>query len=131
MTTAKGSFEIEMTAQPPLDVGGGVGIGHFRIDKRFAGQLEGTSVVQMLAHQAPVEGSAGYVALERFAGRLDGRAGSFVLQHSGTMGHGQESLQLTVIPDSGTDGLRGLSGRMQILRENDAHQYVFEYQLEA
>jgi hypothetical protein len=76
-----------------------------------------------------VDGSAGYVALERVRGTLKGRSGSFALQHSGTMTRGAPQLSVTVVPDSGTEGLTGLAGRMEIINEGGKHRYVFEYTL--
>jgi hypothetical protein len=129
MALAKGEFEVKRSPQPPCDLGDGVEAGHFRFDKRFRGPLEATSVVHMLAVGTDVPGSAAYVAIERIAGTLDGRSGSFFAQHSGTMDRGKPTLSLTVVPDSGTDGLRGLSGHMAIDIDDGRHFYTFDYTL--
>ena len=98
------------------------------IDKQFHGDLEGTSQGQMLAAGTSVKGSAGYVAIEKVTGTLRGRSGSFVLQHSGTMTRGAPQLLITVVPDSGTDQLAGLTGKMNIIIAADGkHSYEFEY----
>ena len=81
----------------------------------------------MLSVRTAVEGSAGYVALERFTGTLDGRSGSFVLQHSGTMARGAAHLNLSVLADSGTGALTGLSGTMKIEQASGRHTYSFDY----
>jgi hypothetical protein len=99
------------------------------IDKRFGGDLEATSKGQMLAVRTKVEGSAGYVALERVEGTLAGRAGSFVLQHSGTMTRGAQQLSIAVVPDSGTGELEGLAGQMRINIADGRHSYEFDYTL--
>jgi hypothetical protein len=78
-----------------------------------------------------VKGSAGYVAIELVVGRLDGRAGTFVLQHSGSMNRGAASLSVTVVPDSGTGELAGLTGTMTIDIVEGKHSYRFEYSLGA
>jgi hypothetical protein len=84
----------------------------------------------MLAAGTSVKGSAGYVALERVSGTLLGRRGTFVLQHSGTMTRGAPHLALTVVPDSGTDQLVGLSGKMAItIAPDKTHSYDFEYSI--
>ena len=83
----------------------------------------------MLSAMTPVQGSAGYVAIEQVIGELEGKKGSFVLQHFGTMDKGQDSLTLTVISDSGTDELEGLAGSMKIRIENGVHYYDFQYTL--
>ena len=126
---AKGSFDVARTPQESLDAGDGAQIGHVRFDKRFHGALDATGVVHMLAVGTDVPGSAAYVAIERIAGTLDGRRGSFLTQHSGTLDRGRATLTLTVVPDSGTGELAGLRGRMAIDIVDGAHFYAFDYEL--
>ncbi|HEX3695761.1 MAG TPA: DUF3224 domain-containing protein [Polyangia bacterium] len=128
---AAGTFTITKNAQPPYDSGEGVLLGRVSITKRFVGELEGSSSVEMLNALTPVKGSAGYVALERVFGTLHSRVGSFVLQHSGTMNRGQPALSVTVVPDSGTAGLKGIAGAMTIEIVDGQHFYAFEYTLDA
>ncbi len=122
---ATGTFEVKLAPQttdaPTL--------GRLSIDKQFHGDLEGTSKGEMLAVQGGVQGSAGYVAMERVTATLAGRSGTFALQHSGTMDRGAPSLVITVVPDSGTDGLAGISGTMKIVIEGGKHSYEFDYTL--
>jgi hypothetical protein len=127
---AEGSFEITMSAEPPYDELEGVMLSRASFDKQFTGPLEATSKVQMLAARTPVEGSAGYVAIERVVGALQGRRGTFVLQHSGTMTRGTPELAVTVVPDSGTGELTGIAGRMTIDIVDGKHFYTLEYALE-
>ncbi|HMM67686.1 MAG TPA: DUF3224 domain-containing protein, partial [Dokdonella sp.] len=84
---------------------------------------------EMLSAMTSMKGSAGYVAIERVVGSLQGRRGSFVLQHSGTMNRGEPSLSVTVVPDSGTGELEGLSGTLGITVREGIHCYGFDYQL--
>lgn len=127
-----GPFEVKLAPQDMSPVAAGSGLGRMSLDKRFHGALEGTSTGEMLAFRSAVSGSAGYVAMERVQGTLAGRSGSFVLQHSSTMDRGQPTQSITVVPDSGTEGLKGLSGRMVIdIGPGGAHSYCFEYQLPA
>ena len=129
MTThARGSFDVTLTPHAAEPDGFP---GRMTIDKRFHGDLEGTSQGQMLAAQTGVQGSAGYVAIERVQGTIGGRSGTFVLQHSGLMDRGAAELVITVVPDSGTDGLAGIRGRMTIVIEAGAHSYDFAYSLPA
>lgn len=124
-TRITGEFEVKLMPQEgPADQPG-----RMLIDKQFHGALEARSQGQMLAWRTDMPGSAGYVAMERVTGKLDGRAGSFVLQHSGSMDRGASSLVVTVVPDSGTDGLVGLNGRMSIRIEGGKHYYDFDYAL--
>ena len=126
-TRAVGTFEVKLTPREPE---GDSGVGRMVLDKQFQGDLEATSQGQMLAFMTAVKGSAGYVAMERVVGTLHGRSGSFTLQHSGTMTKGVPGLSVTVVPDSGTDDLAGLSGRMTINIDAGAHSYEFEYAIE-
>ncbi|HEV3285155.1 MAG TPA: DUF3224 domain-containing protein, partial [Steroidobacteraceae bacterium] len=87
---------------------------------------------EMLALQTEVKGSAGYVALERVTGKLTGRSGSFVLQHSGTMHRGDPDTTIVVVPDSATGELRGLSGKMKIsIAADGAHNYEFDFKIDS
>lgn len=122
--TANGPFSVKVNPQPPI---GDSPIGSLLLDKTFTGDLEATSKGHMLAFNTSVKGSAGYVAMEQVTGTLGGRKGTFVLQHSGTMTRGAPSLTLTVVPDSGTGELAGLTGSMEIIIEGGKHTYRFEY----
>ena len=124
---AKGEFDVTRIPQDELDIGGGATVGHSRFDKRFRGPLEATSVVHMLALMTPVPGSGAYVAIERIEGTLDGRRGSFFAQHNGIMDRGRPSLDLTVVPDSGSGELTGLHGRIAINIVEGKHFYTFDY----
>ena len=125
----KGEFEVRHSAQPACDMGDGIEARHSRFDKRFHGDLNATSVVHMLAVGTDVPGSAAYVAIERLSAALQGRTGTFFLQHRGTMARGAPSLSLTVVPDSGTGGLTGLAGSMAIDIVDGKHFYTFDYTL--
>lgn len=129
MPQVRGTFDIRREAQPACDLGEGSQAMHVRFDKRFHGPLEATSVVHMLAYRTATEGSAAYVAIERIVGTLEGRGGSFVMQHVGTMDRGARSLRVEVVPDSGTEALIGLRGTLQIEIVEDTHHYDFQYML--
>jgi len=124
---ATGSFDVKMTPQAADEYADGVSLARFTLDKSFHGDLEATSKGQMLSAGTTIKTSAGYVAIERVSGQLHGRTGTFVLQHSGTMARGVPVLVLTVVPDSGTGELEGLSGSMEIIREPGKHLYAFDY----
>ena len=126
---AHGTFEVQLTPQGPDGSGEDTSLGRMSIDKRFHGDLEGTSKGQMLSALTPVQGSAGYVALEQVSGTLHGRSGSFVLQHMGIMTRGAQQLTITVVPDSGTGRLTGIAGTMAITIADGTHSYDFDYTL--
>lgn len=126
---ATGAFEVKLTPQPPEDKADGSTLGRMSGDKQFHGDLEGTSKVQMLTAMTDVKGSAGYVAIERVIGTLHGHTGSFVLQHSGSSNRGATQLSITVVPDSGTGQLVGITGKMTITITDGKHSYDFEYTL--
>lgn len=126
---AKGSFEVDIAPLTLNDKAADSGLGRMSLDKKFVGDLEATSKGEMLTAVTAVKGSAGYVAIERVDGELNGRAGSFALQHSGTMTRGEPQLSITVVPDSGTGELTGLAGKLMIKIEEKKHFYEFEYTL--
>jgi hypothetical protein len=118
-----------MVPQTPDGIFENATTGRMTIDKQFHGDLEGTSKGQMLTAMTETKGSAGYVAIERVTGTLKGLSGSFALQHTGTMNRGVPQLSVTVVPDSGTGQLVGLTGNMTINIVNGKHSYDFEYTL--
>jgi hypothetical protein len=127
MAHASGTFDVKLT--PQTTDGQDAALGRMSIDKQFHGDIEGTSKGEMLTGMTSVKGSAGYVAMEKVSGTLQGRHGTFILQHSATMDRGAPQLSVTVVPDSGTGELVGLSGKLMIKIADGKHSYQFEYAL--
>jgi len=126
---AVGSFDVKLSPQPVHDAATEV-LARRSIEKTFRGDLAGESRGEMLMAGTAVPNSAGYVAIERFTGTLGGRSGSFLLIHKGVMDRGGgPPLDISVIPDSGTGGLEGITGTMDISVEGGRHDYVLEYTL--
>jgi uncharacterized protein DUF3224 len=127
---ASGTFEVKVQVQKADNKEAeSAKLGRMSLDKQFHGELEATSAGEMLSVGTEVAGSAGYVAMERVNGTLHGRAGSFALQHSGTMTRGEPQLSVTVVPDSGTGQLAGIAGTMAITIVAGKHLYEFRYTL--
>lgn len=108
----------------------GMQLGRMSVSKTFHGDLSAHSKGEMLSAMTATKGSAGYVVIEQASGVLDGKKGSFMLQHFGMMNRGNPQLILEVIPDSGTGELTGLSGNMKIVVEDGKHFYEFDYELD-
>lgn len=123
--TARGTFEPKLTPVPMHSPA----LGRMTIDKEIHGDLEATTQGEMLAAMTAVKGSAGYVAMELVTGTLNGKKGTFVLQHYAFMNRGTPDLKVVVVPDSGTEELTGLSGSFKIIVEGKKHSYEFEYSL--
>ncbi len=128
-THAAGRFEVKITPQDSNENTQDASLGRVTIDKRFHGDLEGVSKGQMLTAGTSVRGSAGYVAIEKVSGTLNGRNGTLILQHTATMTRGVPQLSITVVPDSATGQLAGISGKMNININDGKHSYDFEYTL--
>ncbi len=126
MAHATGTFDVKLTPQisdPP--------IGRMSIEKQWHGALEGTSKGEMLTAGSGAQGSSGaYVAVEQFTGTLNGRKGTFIFQHNGTMTRGTPHLVISVVPDSGTEQLVGLNiSQFNLVIQDGKHSYDFEYTL--
>ena len=128
-TRARGDFDVKLTPLGTDDKTEDATVGRMSISKHLHGDLEGTSKGQMLTAATDVKGSAVYVAIERITGTLHGRSGSFLLHHTGVMTRGAPHLTITVVPDSGTGQLVGLTGQMEIIIADGKHSYDFEYTL--
>ena len=125
MAQASGTFEVHLT--PANDNASDPTLGRLVIDKQFKGDLAAVSKGQMLSGVTDVKDSAGYVAIEKVSGTLSGRTGTFLLQHNGTMNRGASELSIAVVPDSGTEQLKGIAGKMSIVISDGKHSYVFDY----
>jgi len=123
---ATGAFEVKIVPQQDAEM---TVPARMTLDKTFRGDLEAVSKGIMLSVRTAIPNSAGYVAMEQVEGTLHGKKGSFALQHSGTMNRGEASLKVTVVPDSGTDDLTGLSGTLAIIIEGGKHSYEFDYDI--
>jgi hypothetical protein len=127
---AKGEFEVSLK---PIDfsVAGadGINLGRMTLDKKFHGKLEASSRGEMISARTGTPNSAGYVALEQVVGVLNGKTGSFVLQHFGIMNRGESRLTLEVVPDSAAGELAGLRGSMKIVIEGGKHFYDFDFEI--
>ena len=127
---ARGEFEVKLAPLPPCNTDADAQLGRMSIDKIFHDDLEAASKGEMLTAGSPQSGSAGYVAVERVTGSLQGRRGSFALQHNATMHRGEFLLNVIVVPGSGTGELTGLRGAMNIIIADGRHSYDFEYEFE-
>jgi hypothetical protein len=122
----KGMFDVKV-APVSEEKADGVTVGRYSLDKQYHGDLDATAKGEMLTAGTGVKGSAGYVAIERVSGTLNGRKGTFVLQHTGTMNRGALQLSVSVVPDSGTGQLAGISGTLNIVIADGKHSYDFDY----
>jgi hypothetical protein len=126
---AGGTFEVVMKPVSEPESVDNVALGRLSLNKQFHGDLAGTGKGEMLTAMTSVDGSAGYVAIERVTGTLNGRQGSFVFQHAGLMKRGAQQLSITVVPDSGTGQLAGIAGAFSLDVVDGEHFYTFEYSL--
>ena len=129
MPVARGPMDVDIEPEPPFLEQGGVKLNRNVVRKEFSGDMVGDSEAQMIAAFTGTPGSAGYVAIEHFTGSVGGKSGSFVLQHSGMMDRGDARLAVTIVPDSGTGELAGISGTLQIDNDQGKHSYVLDYEL--
>ncbi|WP_242428349.1 DUF3224 domain-containing protein [Janthinobacterium lividum] len=127
---ATGSFSISMTPATAPQRAGRTTLGRVLLDKVYAGDLVATAKGEMLNAVTDTQGAAGYVAMEAITGVLQGRQGSFVAQHAGTMAEGRQALSIVIVPHSGTGQLTGISGTLAIRIENGQHFYDMDYSLQ-
>jgi hypothetical protein len=129
MTTLRGPIKVSTDSEPPFHEQDGVVLNRNVVRKTFSGPATGTSEAQMIAARTPDPGSAAYVAMELFTGMLDGRQGTFVMQHNGIVANGKPELSVVIIPGTGTGQLAGITGTLTIDNTAGDHSYVFEYEL--
>ena len=127
--TIKGKFDIKSTPQTLDETTKSIGGMRMTFEKRFHGSLDATSLVSMMGLMNRDLGSGGYVAIEKISGKVDGLQGTFCFQHSSIMQRGVPSQTITIIPDTGTEALTGITGKMTIDIVDGQHFYTFEYEL--
>lgn len=131
MHHATGTFEVKLAPQkadnPQAEA---AALGRMSLDKEFHGDLEATGQGEMLSFLDREKASGGYVAMERVTGKLQGREGSFILQHNATMNRGAAEMNIMVVPDTGTGQLAGIAGSMTVRIDGGQHFYDFDYTLE-
>ena len=126
MHHAKGAFTVDIH---PLSPAPAEGIGRFSINKTIHGDLEATTIGEMFTGGDPKQGAAGYVAIEFVTGTLNGKYGSFALQHFATMDAGGPKMNVIIVPGSGTGELKGIAGTFTITIAGGQHSYELDYTL--
>jgi hypothetical protein len=126
MPQARGTFTVDIH---PLSPAPAEGLGRFSINKTIHGDLEATTIGEMFTGGDPKQGAAGYVAIEFVTGKLNGKHGSFAMQHFATIDGKGPGMQVIAVPGSGTGELNGIEGTFTIRAENGQHSYEFEYEL--
>ena len=128
MPSISGTFTVKMQPLDVENIPAEALFGRRSLVLLFHGHLEATSKGQMLSIGS-AQSSGVYVAVERVTGTLEGKRGAFALHHMGIMNRGNPTLDIRVVPDSGTDELVGLTGTLAIDIRDGAHFYTFEYAL--
>lgn len=110
-TNAKCTFQItgwdEKTYQ---EIEGSAKLSNAKVTQTYSGAIEGTSSIEYLMSYT-VHGTAIFVGLEHVSGTVDGKSGTFVLQHTGSFLEGKARSSWSIVPGSGTGGLTNLRGK--------------------
>ena len=128
MMHAIGTFTVKMTpvAQSSVD---GLAMARMQVGKTFTGDMIATGEGDMLTAAGAVPELAAYVLIERVTGTVGGKAGSFALMHHATMNRGTPDQHISIVPDSGSGGLTGISGTLTMRIEAGVHHYDLAYAL--
>lgn len=123
---ARGAFTVEMTpaASSPAE-----SLSIYSMNKKISGDITGTSRGQMISGGDPQKGAAGYVAMEVVTASVNGRKGSFALEHLATMDARGQHMTVVVVPGSGTGELAGITGTFTIIFKGERHEYDLAYSL--
>lgn len=123
-----GAFDVTMAPAHEEQLDDGNVVARYTLTKQYHGELAARGKGELLTAGTNVEGAAAYVGVEHVEGLLDGRQGTFLLAHKGTMAYGEQALSITVVPESGTGELAGLTGELGIdIASDGRHFYSFEY----
>ncbi len=126
---ATGSFDVSMSPASPVERSGRTTLGRMVLEKQYSGDMIATGKGKMLTAVTDTKGSASYVAIEHVTGVLNGKEGSFVVHHTGTMAGGVDQLSIAIVPDSGTEELTGIAGKLTLKVVDGEHVFELEYSL--
>jgi len=125
---AKGSFDVTIT---PQESAPDAPVARMLLYKEFHGDLEAIARGEMMAAHEALTGAGVYVAIDRVTGTLDGRSGSFLMAHRGIRNADGQSLDIVIVPGSGTGQLAGITGTVGIEIVEKKHFYTVDYTLPA
>jgi hypothetical protein len=127
---SKGTFDIKSWDEKPISEGNGLPkITRAIVSKTFAGEIEGTSTLEYLMMYRK-DGSANFVGMERIVGRVGGKSGSFVLQHTGVFEAGTAKSVCPIVPGSGTGELLGIRGEAHYAATHTSRPITLDYDFE-
>ena len=126
MPHAKGPFDVTITPQQTAD---DAPVARMLLYKEFHGDLEAIAHGEMLAGSEPLTGAGVYVAIDRVAGTLHGRGGSFLIAHRGVRNTDGQQLEIVIVAGSGTGQLTGITGTVGIDIVDKKHCYTVTYEL--
>ena len=126
MPHAKGPFDVTITPQQTAD---DAPVARMLLYKEFHGDLEAIAHGEMLAGSEPLTGVGVYVAIDRVAGTLHGRGGSFLIAHRGVRNTDGQQLEIVIVAGSGTGQLTGITGTVGIDIVDKKHCYTVTYEL--
>lgn len=125
---AKGSFDVTITPQETAD---DAPVARMLLYKEFHGDLEAIAHGEMMAAHEPLTGAGVYVAIDRVAGTLHGKGGSFLIAHRGIRNAEGQQLEIVIVPGSGTGQLTGITGTVGIEIVEKKHFYTIDYEIPA
>ncbi len=131
MPYVEAQFEIEDWDESTYDEPArGPKLSRATVHKAFSGEVEGTSVAELVTCRA--EGGEAYAAIERVEASVEGRAGSFVIQHGALRGDDSEGHSFgAIVPGSGTGELTGISGEASFAHDESGASLTLDYELPA
>jgi len=99
--------------------------------KQYVGAVEGRSTTLFTSAFDPERGVGTYLAMESFAGSLDGRSGTFNFVHvASTHGTDRFDEHVAIVPSSGTGELTGIAGSGALQVDPDGtHRMRFDNRL--
>ena len=125
---ASAPFTNDRYDEEPYGEAEGAELSRIHISRTFSGELEGESTAEVLI--AKSERGGGYVGHDRITGRLQGKPGAFVLQHTGLMGPEGITNTGTIVPGTGTGELAGITGEGTMLADEEGnHTLTLDYEL--
>jgi hypothetical protein len=115
------------------EIEGSAKLSHAKITQSYSGGIDGSSSVDYLMSYT-IHGTATFVGLERISGAVEGKSGSFVIQHTGFFSEGKAHSSWVIVPGSGTGELASLCGKGSFVAghcEPAQASFAYSFELDA
>lgn len=125
----KCTFNIDSWNEEPFSTSeNGPKLNRASVKQTYSGSLDAKSTLEYLMTTFE-DGRSSFIGIEEIIGELEGKSGSFLLNHTGTHEDDVAKSTFEIIPNSGTGELEGISGsgHYEATHDQSTFRLFFEF----